>query len=139
MIPLEGLRHDVYRDNLGKLTVGIGHLVLASDNLTFGQLISDEQITTLFEKDSAMALRGAQLQAAQAGITDPNFVPMLASVNFQLGTHWNTTKFPQTWGMIVAGRYEDAARALDGTAWAHQTPNRVRDFQAALRRLPAKQ
>jgi lysozyme len=139
MIPLEGLRKDVYTDSLGKLTVGIGHLVLASDNLKLGQLISDEQVTTLFEKDSAMALSAAQLQANQAGISDPNFVPILGSVNFQLGTHWNITKFPQTWAMIVAGRYEDAAKALDGTAWAHQTPNRVKDFQDALRRLPAKQ
>ncbi len=138
MILREGKRNDVYTDTRGKLTVGIGHLILASDHLQLHQLITDEQITTFFNKDSAMALSAAQSQAIQAGISDPNFVPVLASVNFQLGTHWNTTKFPQTWGMIVAGKYEDAAKALDQSLWAQQTPVRVKDFQEALRKLPPK-
>jgi len=64
-------------------------------------------------------------------------MPYLASVNFQLGTQWTAT-FPNTWKMIVDGDYEDAANALDGTIWAEQTPTRVKDFQDALRRLPAK-
>lgn len=135
----EGRRNDVYTDSLGKLTVGIGHLVLASDNLKLHDRISEEQITTFFNKDSAMALSAAQFQAIQAGISEPSFIPFLGSVNFQLGTHWSTTKFPQTWGMIVAGRYEDAAKALGDSLWARQTPDRVKDFQDALRRLPAKQ
>lgn len=135
----EGRRNDVYTDSVGKLTVGIGHLVLASDNLKLHDLISDEQITTFFRNDSAMALSAAQLQATQAGISDPNFIPFLGSVNFQLGTHWNTTKFPQTWGMIVAGKYDDAAKALGDSLWARQTKDRVKDFQDALRKLPAKQ
>ena len=73
-----------------------------------------------------------------AGISDAVFMPYLASVNFQLGVGW-ITNFPQTWKMIVDGEYEDAAKALDGTRWAKQTPVRVRDFQGALRSLPAKQ
>ena len=58
-------------------------------------------------------------------------------MNFQLGTAWTGT-FPNTWRMIVNGRYEDAAEALDGTKWAQQTPVRVKDFQDALRKLPPK-
>ena len=139
MILREGRRNDVYTDSLGKLTVGIGHLVLASEHLQLHDQISDEQVTTLFKKDSAVALSAAQLQAVQAGISEPSFIPFLASVNLQLGTHWNTTKFPQTWGMIVAGKYEDAARALDQSLWKQQTPVRVKDFQDALRKLSAKQ
>ena len=38
----EGRRNDVYKDSLGKLTVGIGHLVVPSDHLNFGERISDE-------------------------------------------------------------------------------------------------
>lgn len=134
----EGRRNDVYRDSLGKLTVGIGHLVVANDNLKFGDRISDDQVTSLFEKDSAPAMRAARAQALEASITDSAFIPYLASVNFQLGVRWTDT-FPHTWNMIVDGKYADAAEALEGTLWAKQTPVRVKDFQNALRRLPPKQ
>jgi GH24 family phage-related lysozyme (muramidase) len=134
----EGRRKDVYLDSLGKPTVGIGHLVVAADNLKVGDRITDEQVTALFKRDSAPALRAARSQAAEAGIADPAFIPYLASVNFQLGTKWTGT-FPRTWRMIVDGKYDAAAAALDDTLWAKQTPVRVKDLQDALRRLPPKQ
>jgi GH24 family phage-related lysozyme (muramidase) len=133
----EGRKLTVYRDSLGKPTVGIGHLVLAEDQLKLGDTITDEQVDALFEKDGAAAIAAARSQAVTAGITDSALIPYLASVNFQLGTNWTAT-FPHTWKMIVDGDYENAARALDGTSWAKQTPVRVKDFQDALRRLPEK-
>jgi len=137
MADREGRRKDVYLDSVGKPTVGIGHLIVAADGLKMGDTITDQRIDDLFRKDGANALSAAQTQAAEADITDLAFIPYLASVNFQLGTLWTKT-FPNTWKMIVDGKYEDAAKALDGTKWAEQTPVRVRDFQGALRRLPAK-
>ncbi len=134
----EGRETTVYLDSLGKPTVGIGHLVLPEDNLKVGDTITDEQVDALFKKDGAAAMAAARSQAATAGITDSAFIPYLASVNFQLGTQWTAT-FPHTWNLIVNGDYEGAANALDGTIWAKQTPIRVKDFQDALRRLPAKQ
>lgn len=134
----EGRRNVVYLDNLGKPTVGIGHLVLPGDNLEVGDQITDAQVDALFRKDGAAAMSAARAQAEEAGITDSAFIPYLASVNFQLGTKW-TAKFPRTWKMIVDGDYEDAANALDGTIWAKQTPVRVKDFQDALRKLAAKE
>ncbi len=133
----EGRKNVVYKDSLGKLTTGIGHLVLASDHLVLGQTISDAQVDMFWKADSAAAMAAARHQAEQAGITDPKFLPYLASVCFQLGTGW-INKFPNTWKMICKGEYETAAVALGGTLWAKQTPVRVADFQGALRRLPAK-
>ena len=134
----EGYRNDVYVDSVGKPTVGIGHLVTSSDNLKVGDKISDATVAALFQADSASAMTAARSQAAQAGISDPNFIPYLASVNFQLGTGWTVT-FPDTWGMIVNGDYKGAANALYGTRWSIQSPIRVQDFQDALRNLPPKQ
>jgi GH24 family phage-related lysozyme (muramidase) len=82
-------------------------------------------------------MAAAQAEAAEAYITDSEFIPYLASVNFQLGTRW-TASFPHTWQMIRDGDYEGAANALEGTQWARQTPVRVKDFQQALRRLAEK-
>ena len=133
----EGCRTTVYLDTLNKPTVGIGHLVLPQDNLKVGDTITDERVAAFFAKDGAAALAAARSQAAQAGISESSFIPYLASVNFQLGVRWTAT-FPNTWKMIVDGEYENAAQALDGTVWSRQTPVRVKDFQDALRRLPAK-
>jgi GH24 family phage-related lysozyme (muramidase) len=137
MISREGERTDVYKDSRGLLTVGIGHLVLPADKLELGDVISQERVSALFAADGADALDAAWKQAGQAGIASTAFIPYLASVNFQLGTAWTRT-FPHTWQMIVDGKYQDAADALNGTLWQKQTPVRVRDFQDALRALPPK-
>ncbi len=137
VVQREGRKNTVYTDSLGKLTVGIGHLVDDSDHLNLGDTISDDQVDAFFRTDSAAAMRAAVSQAAEAGITDTSFLPYLASVNFQLGTGW-TTKFYDTWPLIVAGNYQKASDGLGVSQWAQQTPDRVKDFQDALLRLPPK-
>src|SRR5438105_8561524 len=79
----EGVRTKVYKDSLGKPTVGIGHLVTPADKLKVGDEITDQQVSDFFKKDSASALSAAKSQAAKAGISDSNFIVYLASVNFQ--------------------------------------------------------
>lgn len=133
----EGVETTVYLDTLRKPTVGIGHLVQPGDKLKVGDVITDKQVSEFFKQDGAKALTAARAQAARAGVKDLNFIVYLASVNFQLGPKW-TKKFKATWKMILDGKYEDAAAALDGSRWKKQTPKRVKDFQGALRRLPQK-
>ena len=99
-----------------------------------GDIVSDKVVASLFQADGAVALNAARLQAAQAGISDPRFIPFLASVNFQLGKNWINT-FPDIWNMILNGKYQEAADVLYGTIWASQSQNRVQDFQHALRSL----
>lgn len=133
----EGRRTTVYADSLGKPTVGIGHLVKPADRLSLGAKITDAQVDEFFRVDIESALSTANALARSAGITDSSFVPYLTSVCYQMGNAW-TGKFPNTWAMVCRGEYERAALALNGTPWAAQTPVRVADFQAALRRLPPK-
>jgi|GEM_PF-2679824 len=47
----EGYRNTVYRDIKDYPTVGIGHLVLASDNLSVGDVIDDARVLSLFQDD----------------------------------------------------------------------------------------
>ncbi|MBI2234222.1 MAG: hypothetical protein HYU57_04380 [Micavibrio aeruginosavorus] len=134
LILREGYRTTVYRDSLGKPTVGVGHLVLPEDNLKVGDTITKEQVMAFLDKDAMSAWNAAQQQASEAGIASQCFVVALGSVNFQLGTGWRK-KFPNTWKLIVDGKYKEAAEALNGTIWQQQTPVRVKDFQAALMEL----
>lgn len=133
----EGNRNVVYHDSRGFLTVGIGHLVVPNDHLRLGDKVTSAQVDAFFAKDSADALAHAKTQAAQAGITEPTFLPYLASVCFQLGDAW-VTKWPHTWAMICAGEYQQASDSLDNTPWDKETPLRVEDFQDALENLPPK-
>lgn len=133
----EGVRNTVYKDSTGKLTVGIGHLVLPADDLILGDTITDAQVNHFFAIDINASMIAAEDQAAQAKITSEDFIPYLTSVNYQLGVNWTKT-FPNTWSDIVAGEYETAAVALGTTLWFKQTPVRVQDFQKALRALPKK-
>lgn len=128
----EGVVKCVYRDSLGYPTVGVGHLVKPGDNLQVGDCISDAQVDAFLQQDAQNAWNAAQQQASAAGCTDGCFVVALGSVNYQLGTGWQT-KFPSTTSMINSGNYAQAADSLNGSLWQRQTPVRVADFQAALR------
>lgn len=134
---VEGSRPNVYRDSRGFLTVGVGHKVTPADHLKFGDNSGDTRIGDFVRSDAAAALDAARSQAADAGITDPDFIVPLASVNFQLGPAWRD-KFVKTWSLIVKGDYVAAAKEAANSDWNEQTPKRVQQFQDALRRLPPK-
>ena len=52
----EGKRLDVYRDTMGGLTVGIGHLIIQRDGLFEGDTISEERCNDLFQNDIDYAI-----------------------------------------------------------------------------------
>jgi GH24 family phage-related lysozyme (muramidase) len=133
----EGVRPTVYRDSQGHLTVGIGHMVVPADGLRLGDTIGPDRIDALFQQDAAPALNAARSQADGLGITDPAFIPALASVNYQLGPNWPQT-FRRTWSAMAAGDYATAAMEAGRSDWMRQTPTRVRAFQAALLALPPR-
>lgn len=139
-IKREGNRLKVYKDSLGKLTVGIGHLVTKNDNLNYRQEITEEQCEIFFLNDSAIAEKEALRQAKETGSNSDEWIAALISVNFQLGTNW-TVKFPNTWDHLKAKRYDDAIVNLRKSKWSKQTPVRVDDFIAAIEKLraPVKQ
>ncbi|HEY3888896.1 MAG TPA: hypothetical protein VGL73_10005 [Caulobacteraceae bacterium] len=127
----------VYLDKTLHPTVGIGHKIVAADNLKVGDTVSPERVQQLWQGDLSQAVNVAKSQAAEAGITDPAFIPELASLNFQLGPNWRA-QWPKTWRLIEAGNYQAAADAFNKSDWNRQTPARVQAIVAALRALPPK-
>lgn len=133
-IAKEGYRNDVYEDSLGYLTVGIGHKVIPSDNLKFGDRISNERIEKLFDQDCQISLKAAIAQAVElrGKNVSESFIMALSQVNFQLGIYWRT-KFPNTWTALKTGNWQTAINNLKVSAWAKQTPVRVAAFTNAIR------
>jgi len=133
IINSEGYRRDVYKDSLGKLTVGVGHLVLPADNLTLGQRISDRDIEYFFSRDIEKSFVAARVQAMELNKYSSEMIAALISVNFQLGTNWRN-KFPNTWLAIKGGSIGDATLRLKRSLWNKQTPNRVASFISTLKK-----
>lgn len=139
----EGVRNKVYKDSLGKLTVGVGHLITPKDHEEFapngglqvGDVFSDEQINKFLQEDSRKAYVAALTQAKELGkLEDKELVVVLTSVNFQLGTAWRS-KFKSTWKYIKNKDYAQAIINLNRSLWNRQTPVRVKDFVEVLQRL----
>lgn len=128
-------KHIVYEDSLGKPTVGWGHLVLKKDNLKVGDLIDDQRAEEFFKKDSAKALRAAYKQAKELGHgQNKDFIVVLGSVNYQLGTAWPKT-FKNTYKALKEKKYDSAILKLRASLWNRQTPVRVQDFIEAIEKL----
>lgn len=136
LLKREGSRNESYADSLGKLTGGVGHLLSADEKKKYpkGTAIPEEVTKTWLKEDSAKAYTSAEEQASELGIQDVEFINALASVNFQLGTKWNTIH-KGTWKLIKQGKYTEAAKEAANSRWFKQTPVRVKDFQEALRQL----
>lgn len=134
----EGCRETVYRDHLGHLTVGVGHLVTNSDNLALGIEISISRIEKFLKEDVEVSLRAARRQAEEIGIETDDFVLALTSVNFQLGTKW-PRKFYETYPLLVEGDWETAIRKITISKWMYQTPTRAEDFIRAIEAAFAQQ
>ncbi len=132
----EGWRTKVYLDSRGLPTVGLGHLLTSSQKETYpvGTTVPDNILNGWASQDAKKAYDAASAQASTLGVASEGFIIALASVNFQLGTAWNT-KFKKTWTYMTQGEWEKAALECQDSAWYAQTPVRVQDFQAALRAL----
>lgn len=130
----EGFKDTVYKDSGGKLHVGMGHSLQGDEAKQFkeGDRVSKEQIEQWFHKDTQGAFKAAQEQARQLG--NPALVEPLMHLNYQLGTNW-FKEHKKTWGLLQQGDYEGAAVEAANSKWNQQTPERVQDFQAALRSL----
>ena len=139
----EGNEECVYIDSLGKPTCGVGHLLTERERQVYqvGDRVSEEQRTAWLEEDAAKAWEAAAQQIEDLGIEDAEFIIVLGSVNFQLGTRW-MDKFPSAYKALKNKDYDEAIRQVstgsgkDGQSkWKEQTPVRVEDFVTAIDKL----
>jgi GH24 family phage-related lysozyme (muramidase) len=132
----EGYENVSYLDSVGKLTGGVGHLLVGAeaDQYPKGTVISDAIILQWEQSDTLSAYKAAQEQAELIGIDDPILINALTSVCYQLGNSWNEN-FPATWHCLSSHDWLGAATNAAKSHWFKETPVRVQDFQTALRAL----
>lgn len=127
LIREEGHVLKVYPDHLGKLTVGIGHLIVKGD-AEYGKPkdtpITEERCTELFLKDVKRTTDG--LFAALPWLNDhPQDVQRaLVNMAFQLGVQ-GVVGFRNTLMYIRRREYDVARSNALQSLWARQTPARA--------------
>jgi len=131
MVKEEGYRQVVYKDSLGKPTVGIGHLVHPKDKLKVGNKITKDRVELLFKSDVSKSIKAAMTQAQEIGQFEYDFILALTSVNFQLGNNW-PSKWPNTYKQLNNGNFNAVIKAVKNSKWARQTPKRTEAFIMAL-------
>lgn len=139
LVEAEGEEFKVYhgeKDREGVLTAGIGHRLTPAElkTMSLDDEVSPEQVEKWYKQDSKKAVGAAVKQATEIGVESPEFMSALASVNFQLGTNWNKVH-KQTWKLMKAGKFKEAAEEAASSIWNDQTPKRVKAFQEALLKL----
>ena len=132
----EGFRRSVYKDTKDNSTVGLGHLLTASELKEYkvGDTWVDEDLLNTTRKDIRNKWNTAKAQAQELGIDDNDFIVSLGSVNFQLGENW-FEDHDKTWALLKAGKYEEAIKEAARSQWYRDTPDRVVAFQRAIRKL----
>lgn len=130
----EGELLNVYRDHLGWLTVGVGHLVDARKGadpapfgvpLKLGDSITQAQSETLLMAD--IAAKEAELDKAipwWRKLSDAR-QRVLLNMAFNLGAA-GLLGFQNTLRMIQAGAYLPASRAMLRSKWAGQVGDRAK-------------
>ena len=117
----EGFVNKIYKDSLGKATIGYGHLVLEGEQWEDGKEYSEEELSDVFENDFknasdlAMKLIGdiAMKQTAKE---------IIVEMCFQLG--YRVSKFKRMWEALRNGDYYKASEEMLDSNWHKQTPKR---------------
>lgn len=116
----EGNVPHAYRDSLGFLTIGIGHLI----DQRKGGKISQAAIDLIFDEDVAEAEAGVRAIFPSFDTLSENRQAVLCNMAFELGDAGLAT-FTTFRGLVEAGDFAGAAADMLGTKWAKQVPARA--------------
>lgn len=122
----EGYKDRSYKDSLGYLTGGIGHLMRTNEipNYPVGTPLPPEQIETWYNQDSSAAM------ASAAKLIGPSWSEMsdvrkraVVDLAYNLG-ETKLSKFPKFLAAARAGKWDEAGAELKDSKWYTQVGRR---------------
>lgn len=130
----EGRRNKPYKDSLGYLTVGVGHLIdprrggllpdYAQAELDRNGMLEEATIDRMLEDDIINAVEQLDRNLPWAASLDEVRYTVLLDMCFQMGIS-GLMGFHNTLRNIREGDYEQAAQNMKQSLWYRQTPNRA--------------
>jgi lysozyme len=127
----EGFRNKVYKDTLGKRTIGYGHLCV-EDWWEDDKEYPEAQLDRIFDQDFEKAKEGASKLYEGCEINDTAKGVIIEMV-FQLGPT-GVSKFKNMWKALkeTPPNYSVAKIEMLDSRWAKQTPNRAKELSDTM-------
>ena len=129
----EGYRNKVYRDSLGKRTVGVGHLCV-EDFWEDGEEYGEKFLLTILKQDLKSAIQGAEELCSDCPDLRDQAKEIIVEMVFQLGKT-GVSKFRNMWKALKMPDYLTAAKEMLDSRWADQTPKRAKEMSDHMRSL----
>ena len=129
----EGYRNKVYKDTLGKRTVGVGHLCVEDfweDNKEY----EEKFLMTILEHDLQTAIKGSDRLLRDCPVLDDLAKEIIIEMVFQLG-ETGVSKFKNMIKALKIPDYQTAAIEMLDSRWAKQTPERAASMSAEMAAL----
>ena len=118
--------HILYNDSLGFKTLGIGHLVKATDpenEMEVGTVVSQERVDECFEADLYVAINDMEKFTEDMNV-DENVKECVTHMVFQLGLP-RLNKFKKFKQALLDGDIKTAQAEMKDSLWYRQTTNRA--------------
>ena len=118
--------HILYNDSLGYKTLGIGHLVKATDpenEMEVGTVVSQERVDECFEADLYIAINDMEKFTEDMNV-DENVKECVTHMVFQLGLP-RLNKFRKFKQALLDGDIKSAQTEMKDSLWYRQTTNRA--------------
>ena len=120
----EGFSSKPYKDQLGYLTIGYGHLILPNENILLKKQIHKKELEEIFEKDFNKALSKFNNTFKSFTLNEKES-DLLIEMIFQLGIK-GCLKFKNLIKNIKKGNKHLVCFDMMDSLWYKQTPNRVK-------------
>jgi lysozyme len=121
----EGIKLKPYRDTVGKLTIGVGRNL---DDVG----ITKEEAVFLLHNDIRAAEDAVFKALAWTVNMDPIRRAVLVNMAFNMGIGGLLT-FKHTLALVQQGKYDDAADAMQNSAWSEQVGPRAARLSVQMR------
>ena len=119
----EGYNNQIYYDQVGKPTIGFGHLIKKREKFLHHKKYSKKYLNKLFENDFSLALNDFN-NSYKAKSLSKNSQEVLLEMIFQLGIK-NCLKFKKFNKLLRKKLLHMAALEMLDSRWHVQTPKRV--------------
>ena len=130
----EGKVLEIYHDHLGLPTVGIGHLILDSDEESgkpLGTEITEERCVELFESDLESVLDDCKILHDGWDGYPQEVKQVVANMMFNMG-RTRLSKFKNHNAALVSGDWKEAAVEGRDSRWYKQVTNRAERLMSRL-------
>ena len=133
----EGKVLEIYHDHLGLPTVGIGHLILDSDEESgqaLGTEITEERCVELFESDLESVVADCKILHEGWDGYPQEVKQVVANMMFNMG-RTRLSKFKKHNAALVSGDWKTAAIEGRDSRWYKQVTNRAERLMSRLEKV----